>query len=248
VDEPASPSFFSKIVTGLTLAAVAAVGLGTVSYVSTSQLSSASAADSSVVAVAPDGLLEKTVGEVIPEDEEAFSSKLDERSAALAESSSEIQAFAKKIKDASEFQWPTYTKGEITVNSWGNRLHPIYHVIKFHNGTDFPGNKCGQPIYAIQKGKVTTAEMQGGSGNTVIIEHGDILGTEFTSQYMHMSSFAVKKGDTVSRGQWIGNVGSTGTSTECHLHLSLWADGVNVDPMKYVKRSTWETFQGKEEK
>jgi len=232
----------------VTVGIVAVVGLATVSYFSIAPLSAATAAGSEAAKENPEGLLEKRVGQIEPGDDAAFSSLVDQRSAALAANSTEIDAFAEKIKESSEFQWPTYTKGEITVNSFGWRLHPIYRVVKFHNGTDFPGNKCGQPIYSIQKGTVKTAEYQGGSGNTVIIEHGKILGTDFRSQYMHMKSFAVKVGDTVTRGQLIGYVGTTGTSTGCHLHLSMWADNVNVDPMKYVKRSTWDDFQGKEEK
>lgn len=125
---------------------------------------------------------------------------------------------------------PIYNKDLAYVSSgWGYRIHPIYNVRKFHYGMDFVA-PTGTNIYASGAGVVTAVRThRTGHGKHVIVDHG--FGYE--TLYGHMSAFNVKVGDTVSRGQVIGYVGSTGTSTAPHLHYEVHKDGKNVDPKYY---------------
>jgi murein DD-endopeptidase MepM/ murein hydrolase activator NlpD len=77
----------------------------------------------------------------------------------------------------------------------------------------------------------TLSESQsGGYGNMTIINHGGGLAT----LYGHQSSIAVTQGQTVSQGQVIGYVGSTGKSTGCHLHFEVRVNGTPVEPTQYL--------------
>jgi murein DD-endopeptidase MepM/ murein hydrolase activator NlpD len=118
---------------------------------------------------------------------------------------------------------------DLTYTSWGMRMHPVYKVPRFHYGMDFVAPK-GAPIYATGDGKVSSIQsLRTGHGKHVVIDHG--FGYE--TLYAHMSAFNVKVGDKVKRGQVIGFVGSTGTSTASHLHYEVLKNGVNVNPMHY---------------
>jgi len=88
---------------------------------------------------------------------------------------------------------------------FGMRLHPILHYYRMHDGDDI-GGTCGEPIWAAQSGVVVKAEMgnNGGSGNNIWIEHGDINGVDVQSGYLHMLKFAVKVGQKVDKGDVIG--------------------------------------------
>jgi murein DD-endopeptidase MepM/ murein hydrolase activator NlpD len=125
---------------------------------------------------------------------------------------------------------PIYNKDLTYISSsWGYRIHPIYNVRKFHYGMDFVASR-GTNIYASGAGVVTAVRThRTGHGKHVVIDHG--FGYE--TLYGHMSAFNAKVGDTVSRGQVIGYVGSTGTSTAPHLHYEVHKDGKNVDPKYY---------------
>ena len=111
---------------------------------------------------------------------------------------------------------------------YGYRIHPISGQRKMHNGIDF-GAGCGTPIKAADGGTVVFAGPKGASGNRIDIDHGNGV----TTGYFHQQSFAVSKGDTVSQGQVIGYVGTTGSSTGCHLHFTAAkGGGMNYfDPM-----------------
>jgi murein DD-endopeptidase MepM/ murein hydrolase activator NlpD len=108
------------------------------------------------------------------------------------------------------------------------RLHPILHIWKLHDGTDF-GAGCGTPIRAAASGTVTEAYYNGGYGNRLFIDHGAL-----TTSYNHMSGYAVRVGQHVTQGQVIGYVGNTGYSTGCHLHFMLWVNGTMVNPANYL--------------
>ncbi|MCC5952510.1 MAG: peptidoglycan DD-metalloendopeptidase family protein [Acidimicrobiia bacterium] len=112
---------------------------------------------------------------------------------------------------------------------FGPRVHPIYGIARMHNGVDLAGS-MGTPILAAGDGVVVFAENQGGYGLTVVIDHGNTLGT----LYAHMSSFAVRPGDIVSAGDVLGGVGSTGLSTGPHLHFEVRILGQPVNPMPYL--------------
>lgn len=147
---------------------------------------------------------------------------------------SAIKAESNRLRNVGTFLWPT--KGGVS-SGFGWRVHPVLRYRKFHNGADI-GGACNNPIFAAQSGRVikTQAGFSGGSGNNVRIDHGPLEGDNIQTAYLHMSRFNVKAGQYVEKGDVIGSVGSTGLSTACHLHLSLYKNGAGSDPLKYVKK------------
>jgi murein DD-endopeptidase MepM/ murein hydrolase activator NlpD len=116
------------------------------------------------------------------------------------------------------------------VSSWyGYRIHPIYGDRRLHTGLDMNAG-CGEPIRAAAAGRVFLADWKGGYGLTVMIDHGGGMST----MYAHQSSAAVGYGQQVGAGQVIGYIGSTGTSTACHLHFEVRIGGNPVDPAPYL--------------
>jgi murein DD-endopeptidase MepM/ murein hydrolase activator NlpD len=124
------------------------------------------------------------------------------------------------------FQWPYLGR---VGSGYGYRIHPIYRTRRLHTGLDI-GGSTGAPIVAAKGGEVIWAERRGGYGHAVIVDHGDGI----TSLYAHMSSYESKKGDFVARGDVVGYIGSTGTSTSPHLHFEVRVNGSPVDPMPYL--------------
>jgi murein DD-endopeptidase MepM/ murein hydrolase activator NlpD len=125
-----------------------------------------------------------------------------------------------------QFVWPV--NGRVS-SPFGYRIHPIFHVRKMHTGIDLSAG-MGTPIKAADSGTVVQAGWRGGYGKCVVISHGNGVAT----LYAHQSVISVSVGDTVERGQAIGNVGSTGYSTGAHLHFEVRVDGSPVDPMRYL--------------
>lgn len=121
--------------------------------------------------------------------------------------------------------WPSYCT--YITSRQGPRVHPVTGEYKNHGGTDI-GASYGSAIYAADSGTVVRSAdgWNGGWGNYVMINHGNGMQT----LYAHMSSRAVSVGQTVSRGQTIGYVGSTGMSTGPHLHFEMYINGSRVDP------------------
>jgi murein DD-endopeptidase MepM/ murein hydrolase activator NlpD len=103
---------------------------------------------------------------------------------------------------------------------------------RMHKGVDL-GAPSGAPIVAVTDGIVAFAGWHGGHGNYVQIRHGTSMGTG----YAHMSRIKVKRGQTVTAGQVIGYVGSTGISTGPHLHFEVFKNNVAVNPagVKFVQ-------------
>ncbi len=114
---------------------------------------------------------------------------------------------------------------------YGSRIHPITGKSSFHSGIDIPASQ-GTPIIATRSGTVTIATYHSSYGNYVEINHGD--GT--SSRYAHMMNggIMVKVGQSVTQGQIIGKVGTTGASTGNHLHFEIRIDGKTTDPTQYV--------------
>jgi murein DD-endopeptidase MepM/ murein hydrolase activator NlpD len=120
---------------------------------------------------------------------------------------------------ASGFIWPV--SGPITSGfgwRWG----------RMHEGIDI-GAGCGTPIHAAASGTVIYSGWMSGYGNFVLIDHGNGLATA----YGHQSAIYVS-GGSVSQGQVIGAVGSTGHSTGCHLHFEVRVNGTPVNPLNYL--------------
>ncbi len=117
-------------------------------------------------------------------------------------------------------------------SGFGYRIHPILNTRKLHGGTDFAA-PCGTPVRAAADGTVFAASYSGSYGNRIVLTHGQVAGTSLSTLYAHLESFAVS-GGSVSRGQVIGYIGTTGRSTGCHLHFETREDGTRVDPMGWL--------------
>ena len=111
------------------------------------------------------------------------------------------------------------------VSPFGRRLDPFYGNWANHQGVDYRAH-YGTPVYAVANGKVTDAGYSGGWGNEIRIKHPSGL----TTQYAHLSSMSVRKGQTLKKGQIIGRVGSTGRSTGAHLHFGLIKGKKYINP------------------
>lgn len=114
------------------------------------------------------------------------------------------------------------------LSGFGTRIHPIYKVPKMHWGLDFTA-PSGTPIQATGAGTIVKAGRGTGYGNEVIIDHG----YGYKSRYAHMRQIDVKVGQKVKRGQQIGLVGSTGTSTAPHCHYEIEYFGKKINPIHY---------------
>lgn len=114
-------------------------------------------------------------------------------------------------------------------SGFGWRLHPIYKIKKFHYGIDFTAS-VGTPIYASGDGQVAKVKKAYfGYGKVIVIDHG----FGYKTLYAHLHDFAVKPGQQVKRGQVIGYVGNSGTSTAPHLHYEVLKNDRPVDPKNF---------------
>ena len=184
-------------------------------------------------------------------DEESYKKMLDDADAAEAALRDEIRALtqAKSTTPAptsasqttpapqtkepvvedngGAFCWPTPSTRYIT-SHFGTRYHPVQKRNKTHTGIDI-GAGHGASILAAQSGTVLRAGWNSGYGNYVVIDHGGGV----QPLYGHCSALLVSSGQSVSRGQQIALVGSTGVSTGPHLHFEVLINGSYTDPMGY---------------
>src|SRR5690606_8324805 len=107
------------------------------------------------------------------------------------------------------------------------RLHPVQKVWKAHLGTDFAA-PTGTPIVSTGDGVVVESQFTRSNGNYVKVKHNNT----YTTQYLHMSRRAVKRGQRVKQGEVIGYVGSTGLATGPHVCYRFWKNGKQVDPLR----------------
>ena len=121
------------------------------------------------------------------------------------------------------------TKGWLTSAFARERVHPILHLARPHEGIDVSA-PMGAEIEAPAAGIVTKVDWVEGYGNMLTVDHGYGLVT----RYAHCSKILVVRGQRVKRGQKIALVGSTGLSTGPHLHYEVWVNGKPVNPAKYV--------------
>ena len=136
------------------------------------------------------------------------------------------------------FIWPVPSCTYLT-SRFGLRVHPIYGTTKSHTGVDI-GAESGATIVAADGGTVVLAGVNSGYGNCVMIDHGN----GYKTLYGHMSSIAVTNGQTVSQGDTVGYVGSTGVSTGPHCHYEVWKDGARIDPEQFYTGLTFSQSAG----
>ena len=130
--------------------------------------------------------------------------------------------------------WPTDSGYRIT-SDYAWRIHPITHQRAFHYGIDIAGLGYGKPIYAANNGTIYAVKYNSSFGYHIIINHNN----GYYTLYAHMRAFAsgMTVGKTVTRGQVIGYIGSTGMSTGPHLHFEVW-NGVwsRISPWTFYSR------------
>jgi murein DD-endopeptidase MepM/ murein hydrolase activator NlpD len=120
--------------------------------------------------------------------------------------------------------WPV--PGSKTTGGTGWRVHPVYGYRSCHTGIDIAGT-WGTPILAALAGKVVAVAYQKAYGLRTTVDDG----TGISTSYSHQQKSHVKVGQTVSRGEVIGEVGSTGWVTGPHLHFEVHRKGIPQDPL-----------------
>ncbi|MDG2093407.1 MAG: peptidoglycan DD-metalloendopeptidase family protein [SAR86 cluster bacterium] len=110
-----------------------------------------------------------------------------------------------------------------------NRMHPVLHTIRAHNGVDYAA-KRGSPIRSTGDGTIQFVGRKNGCGNEIVIKHSNDIST----RYCHLEGFksGIKKAKKVKQGDTIGFVGSTGLATGPHLHYEFKIGGKHIDPIK----------------
>ena len=112
---------------------------------------------------------------------------------------------------------------------FGYREQPLAGASTNHKGIDYAAG-TGTPIYAAAAGTVVSAGYSGNAGKMIVINHGNGL----TTYYMHCNDLYVSAGQSVSKGQNIAAVGTTGNSTGPHLHFQVNLNGTPVNPANYL--------------
>ena len=121
------------------------------------------------------------------------------------------------------------TAGWLSSHFTRNRVHPILHISRPHEGIDVSA-PMGAPIVAPAAGRVMRVAKERGYGNVLEIDHGNGLVTK----YAHCSRIMVRQGQRVTRGQVVAAVGNSGLASGPHLHYEIHQNGRVVDPLKYV--------------
>ena len=116
-----------------------------------------------------------------------------------------------------------------TASGYGMRMHPIYKIRKMHPGMDFSA-PVGTPVFATGDAVVQkVSRSRRGYGNHIILDHG----FNYETLYAHLSKISVYRGQKIKRGEIIGYVGNTGTSTAPHLHYEVLKNGKNLNPIYF---------------
>ena len=152
--------------------------------------------------------------------------KAEEEARKKAESSG--TSYTVKSLGNTKFIWPCPSSSRIT-SAFGGRESPTEGASSNHQGIDI-GASTGSDIIAAADGVVTIATYSASAGNYVMLSHGGGVSTV----YMHCSSLNVSEGQSVTQGQVIAKVGSTGYSTGPHLHFGIRSGGSYVNPSNYV--------------
>jgi murein DD-endopeptidase MepM/ murein hydrolase activator NlpD len=159
--------------------------------------------------------------------------QLTKKLAIQSKSLDEVQGFAKnKLKMMASIPGiqPISNKDLTRLASgFGMRLHPIHKIRKMHSGLDFSA-PTGSEIYATGDGVVEKVKYRrNGYGKHVVVNHG----YGYKTLYAHMSKYIVRRGQKVKRGQILGYVGNTGSSTAPHLHYEVIKDKRKINPISY---------------
>ena len=149
-----------------------------------------------------------------------------ERRAREAAAARARQQAGGSVTGSGQFIWPV--SGTIT-SGFGVRRHPVFGDLRQHSGIDIAAPH-GTRVVAADSGTVIESTYNSSYGNYVVISHGNGV----TTLYAHLSTRSVGKGTTVSKGQQIGLIGSTGVSTGPHLHFEVSINGTRVNPRLHL--------------
>lgn len=177
-------------------------------------------------------LSDEQIYQMVSDTEMHFSMLGDELSELyddLIEAKEEVLAY-RHLQRITPSIWPT--KSRKVTSSFGYRKDPFTGRPSHHTGIDI-GGKYGDPVYATADGVVSFVGYDSSHGNNIIIDHSGGIKT----RYMHLSKNLVKKGVKVTKGDLIGQIGSTGRSTGAHLHYEVIKNGKQVDPRPYMSSS-----------
>ena len=110
-----------------------------------------------------------------------------------------------------------------------NRMHPVLHTIRAHNGVDYAANR-GSPVRTTGDGTVSFIGQRNGCGKEIVVNHSN----DYSTRYCHLENFSkgLKKGNRVLQGETIGFVGSSGLATGPHLHYEFKIGNKRIDPIK----------------
>lgn len=165
--------------------------------------------------------------ESLSEDILTMEDKLAEREAAIKALGVSLSEMVLKQEQTPEGM--PVERGWIS-SKFGWRTSPVSGRKQFHKGVDIPA-KSGASVIAVANGVVTLSEKQSALGNVIEINHGDGLRT----LYAHNSKNIVNVGTSVSKGDKIAEVGSTGRSTGPHVHFQVYKNGRTVDPKPFIR-------------
>jgi len=159
-----------------------------------------------------------------PEAVESPASSSSSRSGASSSKSSSAKVSGSSSRS---YRWPVVGK----INSpFGWRRHPVTRRRDFHTGIDIKAPR-GRTIQAARGGRVEYSGWMGGYGRVVVIDHGD----GYSTLYAHCTSLSVRKGQSVSQGQAIATVGTTGRTTGPHLHFEVRRGNNPVNPLGMLR-------------
>ena len=181
-----------------------------------------------------DSLIEEISGQedLLEQQEAQLKAAADAMDDEIRRLEQEMAAQISGVVSESGFQWPL--PGYTTLSSlFGSRIHPITGKRHNHTGIDIPAPK-NTKILASKSGVVATSTYNSSYGNYVVVSHSD--GT--STLYAHMNKRNATVGQTVSQGQVMGYVGTTGSSTGNHLHFEIRVNGSRMDPVNYFPDMT----------
>ncbi len=135
--------------------------------------------------------------------------------------------YAPERRNGKKLMWPVPGNSRIS-SPFGYRIHPILGYSRMHTGVDIPASS-GTPVVAAKDGVVIKSTFMSGYGNVIMIDHGDCV-----TVYAHNSSLKAREGQSVTAGEVVSYVGSTGLSTGPHLHFEVRFNGSPVDPLGYI--------------
>lgn len=175
-----------------------------------------------------------------------WDSRKGEVEASLAQAEADYQARSaelSQIDEANQASGATYTSSSgfrspldipiVVTSPFGMRYHPVLGIMKGHSGTDMAAD-CGTVIRAVASGYVNAVSADVSAGNYVDVNHGMVGGNSVITEYLHMQAQYVSPGQYVNAGDALGEVGSTGYATGCHLHFGVRENGSYVEPMDYL--------------